>query len=216
MDAPEIPITKADYLTREEERRLARLASAGDQAARERLWRSQARYAAQLAHRFAANFGVESDEAVAEAWCHLLHLVDRFDPQKNCRLSTLVGSAIGRHLLRWRNGCRLVALPSNATNWVAKYADKIAAAQRPAAPIDELDWSEDRPTPAHIAEQEEELDRLGAAIERLDPRERQVVQRRMKGDRLYEIGADLGVSKERVRQIEKQAHSRLRKELTAA
>lgn len=52
-----------------------------------------------------------------------------------------------------------------------------------------------------------------AAVQQLTGRERVIVERRMEGAILQEIARDLGVSKERVRQIESRAHRRLRETL---
>jgi len=78
----------------------------------------------------------------------------------------------------------------------------------------------DRPDPeaavvdgelAHVAQ-----GRLRAALERLDPRERFVVEQRFMVDEeasLADIGRTLGVSRERARQLEVRAKSKLREQL---
>lgn len=56
--------------------------------------------------------------------------------------------------------------------------------------------------------------RVRGAVERLDPRERYIVERRMMADEemsLAEIGRQLGVSRERARQLEARAKKKLRK-----
>lgn len=58
---------------------------------------------------------------------------------------------------------------------------------------------------------------LHAAMETLTPRERQIISRRFLGDdktTLAEIGEDLGVTKERIRQIESKALTKLRQQLS--
>lgn len=55
--------------------------------------------------------------------------------------------------------------------------------------------------------------RVGAAIDALGERERALMVRRIDGATLREIGADLGVSRERVRQIEMRAIGELRARL---
>jgi RNA polymerase sigma factor (sigma-70 family) len=53
-------------------------------------------------------------------------------------------------------------------------------------------------------------DELYAAIDRLPSRERYIVRRRLAGDTLRAIGADIGLTKERVRQIHCEAVRNLR------
>ena len=70
-------------------------------------------------------------------------------------------------------------------------------------------------SPAHRAEQEELREQVAAALETLTPREREVVHLRFGladgwGRTLQEIGQQLGVSRERVRQIERKALQQLR------
>lgn len=69
-----------------------------------------------------------------------------------------------------------------------------------------------------LAHQREALfdGRVHGAVERLDPRERYIVQQRMMADEevsLAEIGRRLGVSRERARQLEARARKKLRKSL---
>ena len=64
------------------------------------------------------------------------------------------------------------------------------------------------------AEYNEEVALLREALAELDPRYRDVVESRMNGDGLREIAERLGVSKERVRQIEKRALGQIRERMT--
>ncbi|MBX3222793.1 MAG: sigma-70 family RNA polymerase sigma factor [Labilithrix sp.] len=76
------------------------------------------------------------------------------------------------------------------------------------------------PTPEEEAARSEARTRAGHAVHRavgrLDDRERMIVQERLMNEEpptLQELGARLGVSKERVRQLEERARSKLRGEL---
>lgn len=51
---------------------------------------------------------------------------------------------------------------------------------------------------------------VGKMLNGLSQRERKVVEGRMSGAELEEIGADFGLSKERIRQIEMKAHRKMR------
>jgi RNA polymerase sigma-32 factor len=82
--------------------------------------------------------------------------------------------------------------------------------------------ADDRPTPEEIVSDAEDVEHrtglLCAALDRLPARERRIIQARQlaeAGATLEELGRELGVSKERVRQLERRAFSRLRKDVLA-
>jgi RNA polymerase sigma-32 factor len=82
---------------------------------------------------------------------------------------------------------------------------------------------DDRDLPDQSAEAEIDLEKrrswLGEAMEDLTTRERRIIDQRFFGDEkvtLSQLGVDLGLSKERVRQIEKQAIGKLRASLGKA
>jgi RNA polymerase sigma-32 factor len=80
--------------------------------------------------------------------------------------------------------------------------------------------ADDRPTPEEIVSDADDTEHrhglLAAALGRLPVRERRIIQARQlaeTGLTLEELGRELGVSKERVRQLERRAFSRLRKDV---
>ena len=82
--------------------------------------------------------------------------------------------------------------------------------------------ADDRPTPEEIVSDADDTEHrhglLAAALGRLPVRERRIIQARQlaeTGATLEELGRELGVSKERVRQLERRAFSRLRKDMLA-
>ncbi len=82
---------------------------------------------------------------------------------------------------------------------------------------------DDRARPDESAEDEIDLEKrrlwLGEAMKSLTDRERLIIDQRFFGEdrvTLSQIGVDLGLSKERVRQIEKQAIGKLRASLSSA
>ena len=81
--------------------------------------------------------------------------------------------------------------------------------------------ADDRPDPEALAvsadEERDRIARLTAALAALPPRERRIVEsRHLREDAplLRELGRDIGVSKERVRQLERRALSRLKELLS--
>jgi len=82
--------------------------------------------------------------------------------------------------------------------------------------------ADDRPTPEETVSDADDREHrhglLAAALERLPTRERRIIQARQLAEAsvtLEELGRELGVSKERVRQLERRAFSRLRKDVLA-
>ena len=63
------------------------------------------------------------------------------------------------------------------------------------------------------SESEANLDDILSALDSIDPRHAKVVKMRLAGKKLHEIGNSLGVTKERVRQLETEAHEQIRKHL---
>ncbi len=78
------------------------------------------------------------------------------------------------------------------------------------------------PQDEQLAERERERDvraLLGSALESLDRRERYIVEQRIMGDddvSLADLGRELGVSRERARQLESRAKKKLQKQLREA
>ena len=59
--------------------------------------------------------------------------------------------------------------------------------------------------PEQVAEQRDELARLERALAQIDPRDREILERRSRGETQQHIGDSLGITKSRVQQIEVRA-----------
>ncbi len=73
-----------------------------------------------------------------------------------------------------------------------------------------IDWHQ----PDHDFDEHPELDALRLAMTFLKPRQRQILEERSNGRTLLAIGRELGLTRERVRQIEQRALCLLRQHLT--
>lgn len=135
---------------------------------------------------------VDNEDASQEAMVHLCHAADVFDPSRGLAFSTLAFYAI-------RGGV------SRARKQILRHGH--------AALVFDVAGDDDAPPRDEAAD----LARLHAALATLRPRHRLVMVLRfgIGGERppmtLEEIGAELGVSRERIRQIEAVALERLRK-----
>jgi RNA polymerase sigma factor (sigma-70 family) len=133
--------------------------------------------------------------------------VEKFDPAI-AKWSTFASSYIYWHQVRWLQHDRVVRLPQ----WVVDAGRDTITHQV----FDEFDVLDETGDPAAIVETLEERERavaaVRAAVATLKPRQREVrEQRHLDGEAmLREIGESLGVTRERVRQIEAKAIETLR------
>lgn len=97
---------------------------------------------------------------------------------------------------------------------VAEYIGKSVERLHDVTPVFAAsDSDEDTPEVAAEAREFEhsmDIDRLWTEIDKLDKRQRIVIQAELEGKTLSETGRELGVSRERVRQTEMEAHEHLR------
>ena len=145
--------------------------------------------------------GLEQDDLRSEAYVALVRAVEGFNPWLGYRFSTYAWSAISRSLIH-----------------VARRTHQ----HRIRFPV-ELDETRDEPDRVDDGH-ELYADRLNLALDEnlaeLTERESMVLGRRFPTDggpglTLVEIGKDIGLSKERVRQIQKSALTKLREVLEA-
>lgn len=65
-------------------------------------------------------------------------------------------------------------------------------------------------SPAHVTEMADDLFELDRVVNRLHPKDREIVVRRSQGEKLQSIANSMGLSRERVRQIELKSIQRMR------
>jgi RNA polymerase primary sigma factor len=206
---------------------------------------SEASYLVRMvARRFAAR-GVALEDLVAAGNVGLVMAAHRFDARKGVQFSTYavwwvqreIMEAIGKERLliripRYASELRRRVLEDGAAGFSAR---QIRRAEQTFVPVLSLDASrdddgrtlEDRIAdpgallPMESVEFEDAKSSMGRALAALRPRERAVVELRYgigvaEPLTLNEVAARLGLSRERIRQIQAEALTRLRKLLGAA
>jgi RNA polymerase primary sigma factor len=166
---------------------------------RDRIVRANLRLVISIAKKF-ANSRVGFDDLLSEGIGSLLRAVEKFDYDRGFRFSTYATQAIRRTLVR-----HLQTAQRDATRFVS--ADTLTFA----------DQHDDAADPHLIQTRWENLrGNLRRLLARLEPRDRSIIRRRFGLDQqaevqtLQSLAAELGVCKERVRQLEARAIDRLR------
>jgi RNA polymerase primary sigma factor len=146
-----------------------------------------------------ASDGYDLPERISDGTFALMKAVDRFDFARGNRFSTYATWAIINQLRAYdRKEVRRRNRP------FAQYEDFLAVPDR---------GSDEREIEADTGRRQAAVGRL---LDRLNQRERRIVESRYgigggPEQTLLQIGRDLGISKERVRQIECRAHAKLKK-----
>lgn len=232
MDVTEIYLNelrkKHRLLTRHEEYQLAEQAQRGDAAARETLILSVMPLAAHLAKKYLGR-GLDLDDLIQAANEGVLKAVEKFDPGRGCRLTTYATWWI-KQSIRYELEMRASLIHVPLWLFTGQKKEKLPLAERkqfrrlqnaPAsldAPLGNSD--EDYDTLGTVlASRDHDLDEvidrndraseLHQFIDRLPKRMQRLLRLRLAGQTLMEIGDELGISRERVRQIETDAKDRL-------
>lgn len=145
----------------------------------------------KLARRYAAAWRLshQTDDVIAEALAGVCRASQTYDPEKSS-FGTYAGwwikSAVNGYVKReGRTDMHTQALPPDDSELLARCDPERA---------------EEWPPP-----------RWAARLARLPERERSVVLARTAGRTLEDIGRDMGISKERVRQLSEKAYAKLRR-----
>ena len=203
-------------LDRKQEAALCRRAQRGDLAARDMLIYSQLPWAVKCAKRY-ANGRLLLDDLIQVSNLAVISAIGKMNPKRG-RLTTLVALVIRQEVslfvLRTLYPVR-VAANTHGTAHLEAAANRarldtvsIGEASDDSGPFDLIDPREnDYPE----AECNEERLLLFAAIEKLPPNEREVIELRLRGLTFKEIADRRGVVKQRAQQIERVAKRHLRK-----
>ncbi len=213
---------------RDEEADLVRRAVAGDRDALHVLVVTGFPAVLALARSYRGR-GIPTEDLVGEGLVGLVEAVSRFDPDRGTRFSTFAGPWIRKRVLLALYRQTKVVTPS-AYAWVRRRRE--TAAGKPVAPLVRIERLDDpvgpgspetrlgRQADPRVVDAETELVRAEALrslrrfVVELPERERAILASRFGLDgsppkTLVEIGARMGLSRERVRQIERSAILRL-------
>ncbi len=227
---------RAPILTPEREHELAvRLHDKGDMEAAGELIMSHLRLVISIARQY-QGYGLPFSDLIQEGNIGLMKAVKRFNPHNGARLVTFamtwIRSEIQDYVLKnWR--LVKVATTKSQRSEVFEMEQRMTGAdividepsggEKDSAPEDWLfDEGDDPDSRLKQARYEEVLStELPEAVKKLDPRSRRIIEARWlfdeskdkKGATLADLAAELGVSQERVRQLEKKAFAVLKSEL---
>ncbi|MBI4820165.1 MAG: sigma-70 family RNA polymerase sigma factor [Deltaproteobacteria bacterium] len=219
-------IERYPLLDRQTEVELARAARNGDKEAAERLVTSHLRFVVKVALEYKGS-GLRLLDLIQEGSVGLMRAVELYDPERGNRLLTY-----GVHWIR-----------AYIRSFVAKHKSVVSRpvpkSDRPKIPmgrdlslaehgtddersLEELLLVDDSETPAEALIERDHDRAVALAVERamksLGERERYIIRQRFLGEEpttLQDIGVKLGLSRERVRQLEARAKARLEKALRA-
>ena len=212
-------------LEREEELDLTRRAKAGDNQAVERLIQCHFPLLVKTALGFRRR-GLPLEDLLGEATTGLLEAVRRFDPDRGFRFMTYAVWWVRRALVRAvATQSRNVRIPRHrasasgdeALAWPREISLTDDGESDTPRGFEDLLDSGDEPLDETV-HRNQECSAVRAALDELPDRQRYVLEERFglrtdEGRTLLDVAGDLGVTKERVRQIEGQALGKLERAL---
>lgn len=192
-------------------------AHAGDKKARERIVASNMGLAIAIAHKHAW-CGLAPDDLEQEAMVGLLNAVDRFDPSRGISFSTFATYYIRGAVMKAACDSPIAsAKSSNFRKMVWNRQVKRHISLDSETSNDDDRTLHDMMGVDAVAEdnviRRDKLSKIYKAVNRLHPTSRHIFKLRVRGLELNEIGKRIGRSRERVRQLEKGAILKVRKEV---
>jgi len=215
-------IGKIPLLTPEEEADLAQRIVKGDKKAKDKMVESNMRLVVSIAKRYGGR-GLDFLDLIQEGNTGLLRAVEKFDPEKGFKFSTYatwwVRQAITRAIADQARTIRIPVHMVETINKVLRTTRKLTTDLNREPTIEEIAAfveDEERISPEDSAANQILKEQLSEIISTLTDREQKIIRLRfgIGGGRphtLEEVGAEFDVTRERIRQIEAKALSKLRK-----
>jgi len=233
-------IGQIPLLTPDQEIELAAKIKKGDREARALMIRSNLRLVVKIAHDY-ANLGLPLLDLISEGNIGLMKAVERFDPAKGGKLSTYAAWWIKQSIKRaLANQSKTIRLPVHLVDKISKMrrvslqmseelgreptddelGDEIGIASGKVSQLEfgEIVGDEDAQTPFELLRDKNLRNEVGGLLDVLDDREKKIIFQRFgldggKPKTLEEVGKKFGVTRERIRQLQNIALSKLRRAL---
>lgn len=213
-------LDKFEPLGKEEEEELVRRGQAGDDEARNKVVMGAARMAWGVAWKYSSRNSERAHELFSEIISTLCNKFFIFDLTKGNRFITWARFWMVNTALRYRmNHDRLIRVPVHLQgdgklrkeDFRRQYVEKalrVVSLDAPVAPGLDVyreaeDWKE--PDPLQTIDLSSRQELVRTVLEKIHPRYRQIMERFGKDLTLEEMGKEMGVSRERVRQLEVKA-----------